>query len=188
MDTAHPLTVLLDRIRAEEPGASDAFYEAVYQDLKRIAGKLMAQERVGHTLQPTALVNQLWLRFQAAAARCEDRKHFFYAAGLAMRRILIDHARKRMRRLEGQVGARSPLDDVIDQMAETYPDNLVLEEALETLRRRSPQRHEAFVMTYFAGRPEAEIADYLGLSVETVQRYLRTARAELSQGIRPTSP
>jgi len=162
----------------------DVFDEEVYQELRAIAAKLMIEERVNHTLQPTALVTELWLRFKNICDLYEDRQHFRRAAALAMRRLLIDHARKHRRRIEGK--PRVSLDVLVDQMSSDYPDLMAFDEALKALKREYPTWYEAFILVYFGGYTEKEVAEHLDMQVDTIKRYLRNVRSELEQRVMKT--
>jgi len=152
----------------------------VYEELRRLAVARMAQQPPGQTLQATALVHEAWLKITAQdGLRWRDRQHFFRAAAEAMRQILIDRARRRLRLRHGQDPKRVALDEV--QIAAPEKDEVLLQlaEALAHLRELSPERAEIVNLRFFAGLSEGEIAGILGISERSVQRQWSYARAWL---------
>jgi RNA polymerase sigma factor (TIGR02999 family) len=145
----------------------------------------MAQESPGHTLQPTALVHEAWLRLVGSAnSRFENRAHFFSAAAEAMRRILIDRARRRRTRRHGGGYERVDLDES-DLVAPQADDELLaVHEALHRLATEYPVQAEVVKLRYFGGRTNEEVAQILDISVSTVKNYWAFARAWLLQEIK----
>jgi len=153
----------------------------VYDELRRLASIRMAREAGDHTLQPTALVHEAWLRLaRPDAPRWNDRAHFFRAAALAMRRILVDRARAKacVRRGSGEV-ERVPLDAL--ELGGAAPDGRVLmvDEALELLERDDPALARLVTLKFFGGFTNAEIAGAQGVTERTVERQWAYARASL---------
>lgn len=152
----------------------------VYDELRRLAGSRMARERGDHTLQPTALVHEAWLRLaRPDAPRWNDRAHFFRAAALAMRRILVERARAKACVRRGSGAERIPLDAL--ELGAVAPDERVLmvDEALELLERDDPALARLVTLKFFGGFTNAEIADATGVTERTVERQWAYARASL---------
>jgi RNA polymerase sigma factor (TIGR02999 family) len=149
----------------------------VYAELRDRAARFLAAERPDHTLQPTALVHEAYARLAARGATFASRLHFFNAAALAMRRILIDHAKLRRGAKRGGGRARVDFDDV--DVADGAPDALdwlALDEALRALADVSPRRAQVVSLRFLAGCAEIEIAQMLGISEPTVRRDWTSAR------------
>jgi RNA polymerase sigma factor (TIGR02999 family) len=168
--------------RAERAGASSAeqLLPLVYTELRKLAAAKMAREAPGLTLQPTALVHEAWLRLGGdEQPSWQNRAHFFAAAAEAMRRILIDQARKRRTPRHGGDLVRLNFDDV--NLAAVAGDDqlLAIDEALEKLARRDPPKAELVKLRYFAGLNHAEAARTLGISEVTAKRWWAYARAWL---------
>ncbi len=176
-DSREQITRLLYAIDSGEAGAADELLPLVYEELRARAGKLMAAERRDHTLQRTALVHEAYLKLVGSGAGFQSRLHFFNAAALAMRRILVKHAVSRGRLKRG--GGRSRVNlgdmDVADASANEL-DWLELDEALKQLESTSPRRHQIVMLRFFCGRTEAEIAQMLGIGEATVRRDWSAAR------------
>jgi RNA polymerase sigma factor (TIGR02999 family) len=178
-------TQILDAINAGDGRAAEELLPLVYDELRRLAAVRMAQQP-GQTLQATALVHEAWLKLAGASkSRWRDRQHFFRAAAEAMRQILIDRARRRLRLRHGQGQPRVGLHDL--QIAAPEKDEVLvqLDEALAELRASSPERAEIVNLRFFAGLSEAEIADILRISERSVQRQWSYARAWLFARIGP---
>jgi RNA polymerase sigma factor (TIGR02999 family) len=177
------VTRLLERWNTGDSAAMPELLAAVYDELRRVADRVMRTEREGHTLQPTALVNELYMKFAGLRdLRLENRRHFYGAAGEAMRRILVDHARARKAQKRGGVDAvRVSLDEVPDHAlaVESAVDFERLDEALSALREHSPERATVVDMRYFAGLSIEDTAEVMGISRATVVRHWTFARAWL---------
>jgi len=178
-------TVLLTAAERGDPKAADELLELLYQDLRRLATRKMAQESPGQTLQPTALVHEAWLRLVGSEnPNFENRAHFFSAAAEAMRRILIDRARRRHTRRHGGGYERVDLDkcDLIAPQADE--ELLIVHEALNKLAKKPPVQAEVVKLRYFGGRTNEEVAQILNISLSTVKNYWAFARAWLVQEIK----
>jgi RNA polymerase sigma factor (TIGR02999 family) len=178
------VTRILEAVERGESQAADKLLPVVYAELRRLASHKMAQENPGQTLQPTALVHEAWLKLVGQEnRRWEDRNHFFAAAAEAMRRILTDNARRKLRQRHGGGQQRVELDDGV---ATTDADDQVLavDEALEKFARLDPARAEVVKLRYFVGLTFEEAADVLGISEPTAKRYWSFARAWLLEEIR----
>ena len=180
------VTRLLQDLQAGRPGANDELVAALYEELRAMARRHLAEERAGHTLQPTALVHEAWMRLfrepggpEGEGAGFENRAHFFSAAATAVRRVLADHARRRHAEKRGGGRARVPLADTNPTAPLETGDILALDEALERLAAFAPEQARILEMRFFAGLTTAEIARALGTSESTVERHWRLARAWL---------
>ncbi len=160
----------------------------VYDELRRLAAGRLAHEKPGQTLDATALVHEAYLRL-ASGQRWDDRGHFFAAAAEAMRRILIDNARRKRSRKHGGGQVRLDLDDVRPAAAEPDLDLLALDEALTRLAERDKVKADLVQLRYFAGLTLDEAAGVLGISPATADRYWAYARAwlhrEITRGEKP---
>jgi RNA polymerase sigma factor (TIGR02999 family) len=179
------VTRILDAIGRGEPEAAGRLLPVVYQELRRLAVQRLALERPGQTLQATALVHEAYLRLVGDGdPRWNGRGHFFAAAAEAMRRILVENARRRKRLRHGGGRKRIDLDAALElhQPADAgrSPDDLLaLDEALTRLAALNPVRAELVKLRFFAGLTTAEAAEALGISVATAERYWTFARTWL---------
>jgi RNA polymerase sigma factor (TIGR02999 family) len=164
---------------------SEELLPLVYNDLRRMAAARMANESGGQTLQPTALVHEAWMRiFGDADRRWQNRGHFFGEAAEAMRRILIERARRKSRLKHGSGWVRLDIDGL--PLAEATPDDkvLLINEALEQLEAEDPQRAKVVVMKFFGGLTNQEVAKCLDVTERTVERQWAYAKVWLFQNIR----
>ena len=174
------VTRLLEAIQHGDPKAAEELLPLVYEELRKLAAHKMSHEAAGHTLQPTALVHEAWLRLGGAeGAQFENRAHFFAAAAEAMRRILIDRARRKQAQRHG--GGQEHVDVHDMEIAAPQPDDemLAVNDALEKFARAEPLKAELVKMRYFAGLTIEETAQVLGLSPATAKRHWVFARAWL---------
>jgi RNA polymerase sigma factor (TIGR02999 family) len=180
-DTSGDVTLLLGQMRLGHPDALEYLLPLVYNELRRLAGHYMQQERPGHTLQPTALVHEAYLRLtNQDRANWQNRAQFMAVAGQLMRRILVDHARKRC--AGKRVASLTTLDDrVPNQSADvSKPEEiLAIHLTLERLERLDPQQGKLVELRYFAGLSMEETAEALELPLRTVEREWTTAKAWL---------
>jgi RNA polymerase sigma factor (TIGR02999 family) len=188
-DDPEAITEALSAFRNGAPDAMDRLAPLVYEHLKRIARRQLRAEPVGHTLSTTALVHEAYLKLvNQTRAEWQDRGHFFAVASGAMRRILVDYARRyRAERRGGDDGAPAqpvPLDDTEIPVAERAEALIALDEALERLGRLDPQQARVVECRFFGGLTEAETAAALGISQRTVAREWVTARGWLYQELR----
>ena len=176
MEENGEITVLLRRVSAGDASAEAELMERVYAELKRLAARFLRGEREGHTLQPTALVHEAFMRLAAAdKINFADRNHFFAVAAQVMRRLLVDHGRKHRALKRG--GTAVPLDD---QLLVAYQPSTMLgelDQALDRLALSEPRQAKVVEMRYFGGMSEEEIAAHLNISVRTVKRDWVLARA-----------
>jgi len=178
-------TLLLTAIEHGEPEAVERLLTLVYGELRKLAASKMAREAPGQTLQPTALVHEAWLRLVGAGnPSFENRGHFFSAAAEAMRRILIERARRRLTVRHG--GKQERADWQEDAVAAPGPDDqlVAVHEALELLAREHPVQAELVKLRYFAGMTNGEAAAVLGVAESTARNYWTFARTWLFDAIK----
>jgi RNA polymerase sigma factor (TIGR02999 family) len=157
----------------------------VYDELHQLARRHLRDERAGHTLQTTALIHEAYLRLVGADVRWEGRVHFFAVAANTMRRILVDHARGRLRDKRGGGVVPVTLEDVAVASSEPGEDLLALDAALERLAGFDARKARVVELHYFGGLTYDETASALGISAATVDRDLRLAKAWLYRELRP---
>jgi RNA polymerase sigma factor (TIGR02999 family) len=168
-----------------ETNRAEVLLTSVYEELRRLAASKLASEAPGQTLQPTALVHEAWLRMGGPEGRpWVDRTHFFAAAAEAMRRILVDNARRKLSRKHG--GGLLRVDPTDLEVASPEDDSTVLavSEALDRLAREDPQCAELIKLRFFAGVPNVEAARILGMAERTAKRTWAYARARLYQELK----
>jgi RNA polymerase sigma factor (TIGR02999 family) len=153
----------------------------VYDELRRLAARHLGRERTGHTLEPTALVHEAYARLVGGEPRFEDRAHFFAVAARTMRRVLVDHARRRKRAKRGGGRARVTLDEGSISVDPWTQDLLALDEALEVLGTLDERKARVIELHFFGGLTYAETGAALGVSPATVERDLRLAKAWLQE-------
>jgi RNA polymerase sigma factor (TIGR02999 family) len=171
---------LLRSWREGDEVALEELTALVYPELRRLAGAFMRRERSGHTLQTTALVHEVYLRFaRAKAVDVEDRSHFLGVAARLMRQVLIEHARRKQCSKRGGEALRVPLEEGLAVTPEGAGEVLALDEALRALEQIDARKAEVVEMRYFGGMTVPEIAEALQVSGRTVERDLRLAHAWL---------
>jgi RNA polymerase sigma-70 factor (ECF subfamily) len=180
--------VLLHAWRSGDQQALERLMELVYDELRRIAKGALTRERRDHTLQTRALVHEAFLKLIDVQVEWQDRAHFFALAARAMRRILTDHARARSRTKRGGDPIRVDLSDVAAVTPMPAIDLLDLEAAIEKLTALDPRHARLVELHFYAGMDYEEAAEVLGVSVRTVGRELRAARAFLARemGVAPS--
>jgi RNA polymerase sigma factor (TIGR02999 family) len=173
-------TAMLAAIRSGDADATERLLVLVYDELRRLAAAKLAGEAAGQTLQATALVHEAWLRLVGDHSRSfKDREHFFRASAEAMRRILIDRARRKHTQRHGGAYHRVELED-FDPAAPTADDQLLaVNEALDQLALEHPEHAELVKLKYFAGLTNEEVGEVLGISLSTVKNYWAFSRAWL---------
>lgn len=177
-------TQMLTRLSSGDPHAADELTPMLYEELRRMAGSLLAQERVGHTLQATALVSEAYLRLiDQRRVKPGDRSAFMGLAAIVMRRVLVDHARARKRLKRGGDGRRVALcDDLAAEIEGTSEEGLdieALDAALIRLAEVDARKARLVELRFFAGLDEASAADMVGISRATASREWRMARSWL---------
>jgi RNA polymerase sigma factor (TIGR02999 family) len=178
------LTRILEKIDSGHPEAADELLPLVYAELRHLAARKLAKEQPGQTLQPTALVHEAWLRLGGdGAGKWNGRAHFFAAAAEAMRRILIENARRKRALRHGGGQQRLALDE-IEIPADLKEDQLLaMDEALDQFATKDPAKAELVKLRFFVGLTNEEAAEVMGISVPTAKRYWTFARAWLYREI-----
>jgi RNA polymerase sigma-70 factor (ECF subfamily) len=180
-DVPGEITQLLRQMSAGRGEVADKLVPLVYRELHRVAARQMAREKPGHTLQPTALVHEAYLRLvNKRDLAWQDRMHFFAVAAREMRRVLVDLARLRHAKKRGGMDARHvDLDEVNIYSEENLGDLLVLNDALDRLAAIDPRQREIVELRFFAGLTVEEVAASLRISTRTVTREWNFAKAWL---------
>lgn len=175
------VTRILSAIAEGSPGASDRLLPTVYEELRRLAARKLAGEKPGQTLQPTALVHEAYLRLldTGSAQEWRSRGHFFCAAAEAMRRILIDRARRKQRPKHGGDRMRLDLEAAFPANEETPEALLAIDEALARLEVRHPEKAQLVKLRHYAGCSLLQAADIMGISPATAKRHWAFARAQI---------
>ena len=180
------ITQLLERWSQGDQEAADEILPLVYGELRRIAANHIRRERPGHTLQATALVHEAWLRLaEEPGLRWQSRVQFFGLAAHLIRRILVDHARQHQRIKRGGAVRKVGLEEAAEVAAGRPPELVDLDDALERLAALDPRKAQVVELRFFAGLSLKEIAEVLGVSIETVGREWRRARAWLDDELVP---
>jgi RNA polymerase sigma factor (TIGR02999 family) len=178
------ITLMLDAV-AQGKNSSEDLLPLVYDELRRMAAVRMARESEGQTLQPTALVHEAWLELVGEGGRTwNNRVHFLGAAANAMRRILIQNARRKAALKRGGGRIRASLEEF--EFEATMPDEevLLINEALEHLEAEDPERAQVVILKFFAGLTNEEVGMTLGMSVRTVFRHWTVAKVKMYQWIK----
>ena len=178
------VTLMLQAVGRGEKQAAEQLLPLVYDELRRLAALRMAREAAGQTLQPTALVHEAWLRLVGDGDQSwENRAHFFGAAAEAMRRILIESARRKSRLKRG--GNRVQVDLEKLDLAATSPDDrvLLIDEALRRLEERDPKLARILTLKFFGGLTNDEVAEIIGVNERTIRRQWTFAKAWLLENI-----
>jgi RNA polymerase sigma-70 factor (ECF subfamily) len=174
------VTNLLIAWSGGEPRAEERLLPLVYAELHELAASYMRRERAEHTLQPTALVHEAYMRLvDQERVQWQNRAHFFAIAAQMMRRILVDHARRRQAARRGDNPLTVPLNEIDGLGVEVSPDILAVDEALVALTALDTEKGRIVELRFFGGLSNAEIAEVLGVSLATIVRHWRVARAWL---------
>ena len=178
--SAEDITRLLRELTGGNREALDQLLPMLYDELRKLAAAYLRRESREHTLQPTALVHEAWLRLaDQSQVSWQNRAHFFGIAAQMMRRVLVDHARRHQADKRGAEFNLIALDEHIDAAAEPSFDLIALDDALRTLAALDPQKSRLVELRYFGGLSVEETAEVLGVSEPTVKRQWRTAKAWL---------
>jgi RNA polymerase sigma factor (TIGR02999 family) len=178
------VTQLLAQWGQGDRAALDAATRIVYAELRKIAESYLHREREEHTLQPTALIHEAYLRLvKEQSPNFENRRKFFAFAARLMRQILVDHARSVGSQKRGGGAAMVPMNEVIDYVPDRAHEFLALNEALDVLARMSPRKAQVIELRYFGGLNVEETALMLDVSIATISREQRMAEAWLSQAM-----
>lgn len=175
------VTQLLARVREGDRAAESHLFDLLYQDLRRLASALLKTERRNHTLQPTALVNEAYLRlFGNLAQPIRDRHHFIAVASQVMRRLLVDHARGKRARKRGLGVTPETLTELVAYDPRSPEQLILIDEMLTRLAEWDARQCRVIELRFFGGLTEREIADVLGVSERTVKRDYRFGQAWLA--------
>jgi RNA polymerase sigma factor (TIGR02999 family) len=182
-------TRLLNASAQGDPHAAEELLPLVYDELRRLAAHKLAQEATGQTLEATALVHEAYLRLLGDSREAwENRRHFFAAAAEAMRRILVEQARRKQRVRHGGGKKRIDFEEACSLVQPPSEDLLALDEALTRLAALNPDRAEVVKLRFFAGLTMSEIAQALGISLPTAERYWAFARTWLYAELKADEP
>ncbi len=185
MSTVHDVTALLDGWSRGDRRALDRLLPLVYAELRRVAARQLRRERAGHTLQPTALVHEAYVRLvEQRNVDWQNRAHFYGVAAQVMRRILVDHARRQKARKRGNGAQRVPIEDIAERAATEVPV-LALDYALGRLEKLDPGLAHIVELRAFGGLTIDEVAHVLNVSPSTAKREWRTAKAWLRRELAP---
>ena len=182
--------MVLDADTTTDVTAAEELLPLVYEELRHLAAARMANESSGHTLQPTALVHEVWLRLVAGGIErnWKDRAYFYNAAAEAMRRILIDHARRKSRLKHGGDQQRFNIDNFDLSAAPADERTLLINGALEELERAHPERARVVLLKFYGGMTNKETAETIGISERSVNRHWICARTWLFKRIESQAP
>lgn len=179
------VTLILQAVSRGDKQASEELLPLVYDELRKLATARMVREAAGHTLQPTALVHEAWLRLVNSGDRnWQNQAYFFAAAAEAMRRILIENARRKARLKHGGGQERLNVEDL--NLAQAAPDEkiLLVDEALKQMEKDNPERAKVVLLKFFSGLTNADVAQMLGISERTVGRHWVCAKDWLFRKIK----
>jgi RNA polymerase sigma-70 factor, ECF subfamily len=182
MSDTHEVTLLLAEWAKGNQKALDELTPLVYKELRQLAAAYLRRERLGHTLQPTALVHEAYLRLvDQSCPDWENRSHFYGVAARLMRQILVDHARRKQAGKRG--GFKVPLEQAVSFREDRVEDLVALDAGLTALEKIDPRKCKAVELRHFGGLSMEELAKTLGVSAETARRDLRMAEAWLNSQI-----
>ena len=180
LESGGDITLLLQQVASGDPRAADRLAEAVYAELRRIAGALMAHERRDHTLQPTVIAGEAYLNLVEQRDRnWQNRAHFFAVAAQAMRRLLVDYGRRRQTQKRGAGAERVDVDPPAADTDRPFEELLAVNEVLDRLGVIDSRQARIVELRYFGGLTEEETAEVLKISTRTVKRDWTVARAWL---------
>lgn len=184
MSISGSVTELLHAWRGGDEAAFDELTNAVYDELRRLAGARMRSECAAHTFQPTELVHEAFLRLMSSDVEWADRAHFFAVAARTMRRVLVDHARAKGRQRRGSGAAKVTLDERLLPAVDPTIDVVILDQALSELESLDAEQARMVELCHFAGLTLDEIAAVCDCSAPTVHRRLKSAHAWLAHRLR----
>jgi len=177
-------TRLLGRVRGGDKFAADQLIELMYDELREVAAAQLRQESPGHTLQPTSLVHEAFIKLiDQERVDWRGRTHFLAIGAQAMRRILVDHARRKKRRKRGRGLKRATFDELLTISRHSPDDVIAVHEALIDLQEVNPRHATIVELRFFGGMTAAEVSEHLGVSKSTVDREWRVARAWLRKEV-----
>jgi RNA polymerase sigma-70 factor, ECF subfamily len=179
------ITLMLQQARGGNQEVLSQLVPLLYDELRRLASYYLQRERPNHTLQATALVNEVYLRLVGQEVDWKNRSHFFGIAAQQMRRILVDHARKQHRAKRGGSAVKVSLDDAVLVSNQNPEEVLLVDEALSRLAALDPQQARMVELRVFAGLTVEEVAEVMGIHISSVKREWTFARAWLSREMNP---
>jgi RNA polymerase sigma-70 factor (ECF subfamily) len=183
------VTALLRAWSSGDEQALDQLIPLVYDELRRVARRQMADERASHTLQTTALIHEVYVRLvDVSAASVKDRAHFFAICARLMRNVLVDFARSRQYQKRGGGAQHVPLDEALVMGSMADPDLVALDDALERLAAFDARKSQVVEMRFFGGMTVEETAEALGVSVDTVMRDWKLAKVWLLRALHSSAP
>jgi RNA polymerase sigma factor (TIGR02999 family) len=183
------VTQLLINMRNGDKAALDQLMPLVYEELRQVARRFMGKERRDHTLQTSALINEVYLRLvDQTSANWQNRAHFFAVAAQVMRHILIDHARNQKYQKRGGGAQKVPLDDAVVFSKERVEELVELDDALTSLWALDPRKSQIVELRFFGGLSIEETAEVMGMSPTTVQREWRATKSWLRRFIEGKNP
>jgi RNA polymerase sigma factor (TIGR02999 family) len=181
-DLREDVTQVLEQLKGGDRRAADKLLPMVYDEFRALARHYLAQERANHTLQPTALVHEAYMKLvDQTRVDWQGKSHFFAVAAQAMRRILVDHARSRQRDKRGGGRARVVLDEAVALSPQKDEDVIALDEALEKLAQLDPRQAKVVELRFFGGLTIKETAELMAMSEMTVRREWMTAKRWLQE-------
>ena len=186
MPAPGPVTALLRASSRGDPASEAELLSLVYSELHRRAAHYMRRERSDHTLQPTALVHEAYLRLRGQDCDWQNSSQFFGVAAQQMRRILVDHARKHQALKRAAVDGRVSFTNALETASERPSELMAIDDALGRLARQYPRQAKTVELRFFGGYSEEEIAGMMEISVETVKRDWKFAKTWLSRELRQT--
>jgi RNA polymerase sigma-70 factor, ECF subfamily len=176
----HDVTQLLLQVSGGDRAAVDALLPLIYQELRRLAGGYMKNERVGHTLEATGLVHEAYMKLiDQTRVEWRNRAHFFGVAAQVMRRILVDYARGHQASKRGGSAEKVELQEGLAASTGRSSELIAVDDALEELQKRDPEKSRIVELRFFAGLSIEETAEVMGMSTATVNRHWRLAKAWL---------
>jgi RNA polymerase sigma factor (TIGR02999 family) len=183
------ITQLLERWSLGDAESFNVLVPIVYDELKKLAEHYLRQERGGHTLQPTALVHEAFLRLRGVREmRLQNRAHFYGAAAQVMRRVLVDYARRRDAEKRNLGTSPEELTGALEAAVDVRLDLIALSDAIDGLEKVAPDKAKIVELRYFGGLSVEETAEYLGLSPATVKRHFAFARTWLFRELQGSKP
>lgn len=178
------MTRILNATQAGDHAMAQEAFRVIYHELRKLAAGRMAQEAGGHTLQPTALVHEAWMRLSGPQGGWQNRSHFFGAAAEAMRRILVDHARRKRSQKRGGGIEPEQLEEAAFVLMAPPDELLAVNDALDQFALEDPKAAELIKLRYFVGMTMEEAAETLGMPIRTAERLWTFSRAWLKREIR----
>jgi RNA polymerase sigma-70 factor (ECF subfamily) len=186
--TTEQVTLLLQAMKSGDPSAADKLLPLVYNELHRLASSYMRRERPGHTLQPTALINEAYVRLAGNDVDWQSREHFLGVAANVMRRVLVDHARAHQAEMRGGRLQRVELEEQLAISRERSAEVIALDEALDDLEKMNPRQARVVELRYFSGLSFEEIAAVLKIAPRSVKRDWALARIWLFKKMQAPGP